>query len=74
MPWVACVVAVALFGGNCNNGAYCSADYLNLNNSANNANSNIGASDFFSYQSVSPNAVYIPRHKAKIIPDVGSVE
>ena len=56
--------AVALVGGNCNNGENCGADYLNLNNSAGNANWNIGAS----------NAAYIPRHKAKIIPDIGSVE
>ena len=44
--------AVALVGGNCNNGDYCGADYLNLNNSAGNANWNIGASNFFSYRSV----------------------
>lgn len=30
--------AVALVGGNCNNGENCGADYLNLNNSAGNAN------------------------------------
>ena len=30
----------------------CGADYLNLNNSAGNANWNIGASNFFSYRSV----------------------
>ena len=66
--------AVALVGGNCNNGENCGADYLNLNNSAGNANWNIGASNFFSYRSVQSNAAYIPRHKAKIIPDIGSVE
>ena len=33
--------AVALVGGNCNNGENCGADYLNLNNSAGNANWNI---------------------------------
>ena len=43
---------VALVGGNCNNGENCGADYLNLNNSAGNANWNIGASNFFSYRSV----------------------
>ena len=44
--------AVALVGGNCNNGENCGADYLNLNNAAGNANWNIGASNFFSYRSV----------------------
>ena len=38
--------AVALVGGNCNNGDYCGADYLNLNNSAGDAYWTIGASVF----------------------------
>lgn len=42
MPW-----AVALVGGNCNNGSNCGADYVNLNNAASNANWNIGASRFY---------------------------
>ena len=50
--WNAGITAVALVGGNCNNGDYCGVDYLNLNNSAGNANWNIGASNFFSYRSV----------------------
>ena len=41
--------AVALVGGNCSNGTSCGAAYVNLNNSAGNANWNIGASNFFSY-------------------------
>nr|DAF64530.1 MAG TPA: hypothetical protein [Myoviridae sp. ctu6J18] len=36
-------VAVALVGGNTNNGANCGA-YVNLNNTASNANWNIGGS------------------------------
>ena len=50
--WNAGITAVALVGGNCSNGDYCGVDYLNLNNSAGNANWNIGASNFFSYRSV----------------------
>ena len=37
-------VAVALVGGNCNNGANCGPWAVNLNNTAGNANWNIGAS------------------------------
>ncbi len=38
------VVAVAIVGGNCNNGSKCGARYLNVNNAASNARWNIGAS------------------------------
>jgi hypothetical protein len=34
---------LALFGGNCNNGLQCGPFYVNLNNTASNANWNIGA-------------------------------
>lgn len=49
MSGVFLLPAVALVGGYCNNGANCGADYVNLNNSASNANWNIGASNFLSY-------------------------
>ena len=44
--------AVALVGGNCNNGENCGADCLYLNVSAGAADWAFGASNFFSYRSV----------------------
>ena len=49
----------AIRGGNYGNGTNCGAFYVNLNNSASNANSNLGAAN--SYQQIlHTNAVYIP--------------
>ena len=44
--WNAGITAVALVGGSCNDGDYCGAAYLALNNSAGNASWNFGASVF----------------------------
>ena len=44
--WNAGITAVALVGGNCNDGEYCGADYLNLNGSAGYASWDFGASVF----------------------------
>lgn len=42
----ALAVGVSRVGGNCNNGLYSGASYVNLNNSATNANWNIGSAHF----------------------------
>ena len=41
------IVAVALVGGDCNNGAHCGAAYLNLNYAASNTNWTIGAAQSY---------------------------
>ena len=44
--WNAGITAVALVGGDCRDGEYCGADYLNLGNSAGDADWSFGASVF----------------------------
>lgn len=60
-------VAVAIVGGNCDNGAQCGR-YLNVNNVAGNARWNIGASLCLSLlYGITARAVYI-FHNANIFP------
>ena len=52
-------------GGNSNNDAQCGAFYLNLNNTASNANWNIGASQSYPIHN-DMNALRLPLHLEKI--------